>query len=101
MIDDIKLASVEDIAAMKLAAVTGRGSRKDFVDLFFILEKYTLPQLFDFYRQLYPDGSEFQVLKSLVYFDDAEIEPMPVMIKPVIWEEVKARIIVEVNQHFS
>ena len=98
--DDLVLASIEDIAAMKLAAITGRGSKKDFVDLYFILQKYSLLDIFEFYRSKFPDGSDFMVYKSLSYFEDAEIEPMPRMIKEVTWNEVKSRIISEVRAHF-
>lgn len=100
-IDNLRLASIDDIAAMKLSAITGRGSRKDFVDLYFILQQYSLPQIFDFYRSKFPNGNDFLVTKSLTYFDDAEIEPMPNMIMRVNWEEVKSKITQEVKNHFS
>ncbi len=99
-IDNLKLASIQDIAAMKLSAITGRGSRKDFIDLYFILQKYSLPQIFDFYNSKFPDGTDFLVFKSLTYFDDAEIEPMPKMINPINWDDVKNKIIQEVKIHF-
>ena len=100
LIDDLRLASLQDIAAMKLSAITGRGSRKDFIDLYFILDYFSLPQLFEFYNSKFPDGTDFLVFKSLTYFDDAEIEPMPKMIKPVKWDDVKNRIVQEVKNHF-
>ena len=40
----------------------------------------------------YPLGSEYLVLRSLVYFDDAEDDPMPRMLKPMRWEAAKAGI---------
>ncbi len=98
--DGLKLATIPDIAAMKLAAITGRGSKKDFIDLYFILKIYSLPELFEFYQAKYPDGSDFLVFKSLTYFEDAEIEPMPKMIKQVAWEEVKQTIIETVRKSF-
>lgn len=98
--DNLKLASIKDIAAMKLAAITGRGSKKDFIDLFFILRTYSLPEIFGFFREKFPDGSEFLVFKSLTYFEDAEIEPMPKMLEDVKWFEVKQAIIREVQRHF-
>jgi predicted nucleotidyltransferase component of viral defense system len=58
-VDNIRLASIEDIAAMKLSAITGRASRKDFVDIYFLLIKYSLKELVEFYNQKYHDGSEF------------------------------------------
>ena len=98
--DGLRLASIPDIAAMKLAAITGRGSRKDFIELYFILQLYPLAEIFKFYRSKFPDGSEFLVYKSLTYFGDAEIEPIPKMIKPVDWNEVKRKIISEVKAVF-
>jgi predicted nucleotidyltransferase component of viral defense system len=89
----LKLASIEDIAAMKLAAVTGRGTKKDFIDLFFLLKKYSLYDLIDFYNRKYADGSVFMVLKSLTYFEDAESDPLPEMLLPFDWEFMKKTIL--------
>jgi predicted nucleotidyltransferase component of viral defense system len=100
LIDELRLASIPDIAAMKLAAITGRGARKDFIDLYFLLDTFSLPELFNFFRNKFPDGNDFLVYKSLTYFADAEVEPMPKMLKPVEWEEVKIKIIQEVKIHF-
>ncbi len=98
IIENIRLVSEKDIAAMKLNAIAGRGSRKDFIDLYFLLQKYTLPEMISFYKDKYIDGSEFLVLKSLTYFDDAEMEEMPVMFKNINWEEIKSSILALVNQ---
>ena len=91
--DELRLASVDDIAAMKLSAITNRGTKKDFIDLFFLLRKYTMEQMFQLYSEKYSDSNVFPVIKSLTWFEDAEDEPMPVMIEPCEWETVKARII--------
>jgi len=98
--DKIRLASIPDIAAMKLAAITGRGSRKDFIDLYFILQLYSLIELFDFYKTKFPDGSDLLVFKNLTYFDDAEIEPILNMIKTADWNDVKNKIITETRALF-
>ena len=95
--DGLTLAGIEDIAAMKLAAITNRGTKKDFIDLFFLLKKYSLSQMLDMYLKKYSDSQLFTVLKSLVYFVDAESDPMPHMLQDVTWEEVKEKIIVSVN----
>ena len=92
-VDGIYLAGIEDIAAMKLGAIIGRGSKKDFIDLYYILQQFDLTQLLSFYGQKYhPNGSIFLVLKSLVYFEDAENEAMPWMFHDLSWEEVKTTI---------
>lgn len=95
--DGLVLAGIEDIAAMKLAAITNRGTKKDFIDLFFLLKTYSLSQMLDMYLKKYSDSQLFTVLKSLVYFVDAESDPMPHMLQDVSWEEVKEKIIVSVN----
>jgi len=94
--DNIYLATIEDIAAMKLNAIIGRGSKKDFIDLFFILKKYNFSELFKFYNKKYHDGSIFLVLKSIVYFDDADKEEMPFMFEEISWDEIKSIIL---NKH--
>lgn len=87
------VAAVADIALMKLAAISGRGSRKDFVDLYMILQ--TAPTLADYFGMLprkYGANriNTYHILKSLTYFDDAEQEPVPRMLVPFDWEECKA-----------
>lgn len=99
-VDKIKLASTTDIAAMKLSAIAGRGSRKDFIDLYYILKKFSLPEIFELYRRKYPDGSDFSTYKSLTYFEDAELEPMPKMLDKIDWHQIKAEIITQVKNHF-
>ena len=90
--DNLCLATIHDIAAMKLNAIIGRGSKKDFIDLFFILKDYSLATIMGFYTKKYNDGSAFLVLKSLIYFEDAEIEEMPFMFNNITWQTVKDNI---------
>ena len=90
--DEIILADKKDIAAMKLSAITGRGTKKDFIDFFFLLHQYDLRELLDFYNQKYHDGSLFLVLKSLSYFKDADTNEDPFMLKSAKWVDVKAYI---------
>ena len=91
--DGLRLASNLDVAAMKLSAITGRGSKKDFIDLYFLLKQQSLSQMLDLYLRKFNDGSLFLVLKSLVYFDDADVEEMPNMLIPIKWKMVKATIV--------
>jgi hypothetical protein len=87
------IASVSDIALMKLAAISGRGSRKDFADLYIILQNDpALETYFDMLPRKYGASriNTYHILKSLTYFDDAESEPMPQMLVPFDWEECKA-----------
>jgi predicted nucleotidyltransferase component of viral defense system len=91
-IDNIRLASLKDIAAMKIAVVTGRGSKKDFVDLFFLLKEFSFSEIISFYEQKYSDASIYLALKSLVYFDDADNDPPLNMLIDIPWQSVKENI---------
>ena len=93
--DDLRLAGLKDIAAMKLAAVTGRGTKKDFIDIYFLLKQFSLKEMLQCYKSKYADGSEFLVLKSLTYFEDAEPEQEPVMLKSISWQAVKDTVLKE------
>jgi len=91
-VEGVRMALVNDIAPMKLEAINSRGSKKDFIDMAFLLEKFSLNEILEWYKAKYPKGSEYLVLRSLVYFDDAEDDPMPLMLKPMDWESAKERI---------
>ena len=96
--NEIVLATDKDIAAMKLAAITNRGTKKDFIDLYCLLKKYTLKQILAFYSAKYSDSSIFMVLKSLTYFEDAEADILPnILDNKIIWEDVKKTILKEVG----
>ena len=59
--DNLRLAGLKDIIAMKLAAVTGRGSKKDFIDIFFLLKKYSLSEMMGFYKYKYNDENALDI----------------------------------------
>ena len=99
--DGLVLADKLDIAAMKLSAITGRGSKKDFIDLFFLLKEFSLEKLLSLYAVKYPDGSKFLVLKSLTYFIDADEDEMPIMIDPIQWNDVKKMITSSVKSYIE
>lgn len=98
--ENISLASMKDIGAMKLSAITGRGSKKDFVDIHFLLKQFSLRELLGFYSRKYQDASMFLLYKSLLYFDDADQEPLPKMTSHIIWDEIKESIQKEVKKQF-
>jgi hypothetical protein len=85
----LRIASLEDIAAMKLAAIAQRGSRKDFVDLFALGRLLSLDRMLDLYRRKYGIRDVGHVLFALAYFDDADKERMPVMLRRWSWAEIK------------
>jgi hypothetical protein len=78
---------------MKLVAISGRGSRKDFADLYLILQNGpALEDYFDMLPRKYGSSriNTYHILKSLTYFEDDEKEPMPRMLVPFDWEECKS-----------
>jgi hypothetical protein len=98
----LAVADVRDIACMKVDAVSSRGSRRDFVDLYFILREYRLAELLEWFDRKYESVAPSQVhlAKALTYFDDAELEPMPHMLAAVNWSTVKEHLEREVRTLF-
>ncbi len=91
------LASPKDIAAMKISAIEGRGSKKDFIDLYFLLQHYSFAEILGFYTQKYPQYSMFRTRMALTYFEDAENQETPKMFNNVDWKTVKEKIAEEVR----
>ncbi|OQW88262.1 MAG: hypothetical protein BWK78_08435 [Thiotrichaceae bacterium IS1] len=97
---NLAIADLLDIALMKLEAIAGRGNKKDFIDLYFLLQYFPITELFEQYPLKYgkPLNNHYHLLKSLVYFQDAELQPMPVMLIDLSWKTVKESIIAEVKK---
>jgi hypothetical protein len=94
-----KLASLDDLACMKLAAIAQRGSRKDFIDLYAIsLRHKPLSELVQLYRRKYLTDDVGHVLVGLTYFDDADAEPSPTMLQEMPWDEIKRRFALWVRE---
>lgn len=89
--DNILLYSIVDVAAMKLNALNNRGAKKDFWDIAALLKLYSLEELFMFFGRKYPNTDKASLLRSLVYFDDAEMEPDP-LDTDTNWQNVKQTI---------
>jgi hypothetical protein len=88
----LNIADIRDIAAMKIDAVATRGAKRDFIDLYFVGKSgYGLTELLAFYNKKYGKlaSNLVHIQKSLVFFNDAETDEMPRMLKEVRWEEVK------------
>jgi hypothetical protein len=95
-----EVASLADLACMKLSAAASRGSRKDFVDIFAIgRSAIPLARMLELYTLKYDASDTTHVLASLCYFDDAIREPMPEMLWPVTWDEVTATLEEWVRNH--
>ncbi len=87
----VPLAGISDIGLMKLEAIGDRGSRKDFIDLYFIAQHVSVEQLFASSKEKYPHTRYFEsrALEALIDFDVADTHPDPPILIPVDWEEVK------------
>jgi len=88
----VHLASPTDIGLMKLAAINSRGTRRDFIDVYSLRESVTLERLLELAPVKYADRPSFLAVavRALAYFEDAEQLPMPKLLKPVRWADVRA-----------
>jgi hypothetical protein len=87
------LASLDDLSCMKLSAIAQRGSKKDFVDIYFLgMMHRPVAEMLALYRQKFGVQDVTSVLYGLVYFDDADRERMPRMFSDIHWETVKTTI---------
>lgn len=96
----IPIASLPDLSAMKLDTIIGRGAKRDFVDIYFLAQKFTLPEILNFYDEKYAnlDERELMIKKGLIYFTEADKEPMPDMLAEADWAYIKKWIIEEVRK---
>jgi hypothetical protein len=94
----MQIADPRDIACMKLSAVAGRGTKRDFVDLYAAAIRFDLGQIFDWFDKKFAGSvvNRVHLRKSLLYFQDAEKDPMPDMLLTLSWEEVKRFFLAEV-----
>lgn len=89
-IKGVRLASIEEIAAMKLDVVGRGGRKKDFWDLHELLESYSINDMIEFYMKRYPcNHSRSELINSLTNFDIAENDFTPICYKDKIWEIIK------------
>jgi len=88
----VEIAGLKDLTAMKLDAIVSRGTKRDFIDLYFLSKKFGNKEMFEYYDQKYGhlEDRELMIRKALVYFADADEEEMPRMLVSLDWEEVKA-----------
>jgi len=87
----VNLASKKDIAAMKIIAISDRGTKRDFIDIYFLLEEFSLEEIFEFVKKKYPMFNIYVGLRGLTYFVDAEKAQKRrlYLIHFVSWNEVK------------
>ncbi len=96
--ENIRLLSLYDIAAMKLNAIVGNGSRlKDFVDIANLFHHITLQQMLDAFHKKY-NTNQIMVCKALVYFDDINFqEPIILLDQKFDWKKIKSTIVKNVK----
>lgn len=87
----IKLVGKRDIAAMKILALSDRGTKRDFIDIYFLAKEYGLEKIFEFYDQKFGDLEDkfAHFIKSLNYFSDAEMDKTPNMLVSIDWKNIK------------
>lgn len=92
-LEGIRMASLQDIAAMKLNAISNRGSKKDFWDYALLLDHFKHREMLGYFSRKYAACNLWHVEKSVHYFEDADKEPDPMDLKGQTWEAVKSRIV--------
>lgn len=96
---NVYLADIPDIACMKLSAITNRGSRKDFIDLFvIIMDHFTLNECLTLFTRKYQTRDIGHVIRSLVFFEDADAEPEVNTHLPINWTKIKKTFESEVKK---
>jgi hypothetical protein len=92
--EGLRMASPKDIAAMKIHAIYNAGNRqKDFVDLYYLLEKFPLNEMIQLYKQKYPDGFPNIAIESVRSFDRLAIDDQIIISgKQVPWNEIEIRL---------
>jgi hypothetical protein len=90
-VSGVQIAGLRDIGLMKLDAIAGRGTRKDFYDLYFIASQVSLDELFASSDAKYPHSPSFgmRVLTALVDFDIADQQEDPVLLQTAQWDQTK------------
>ena len=92
-IEKVRMYSNADIAAMKIQAILGRGQKKDFWDLYELLQHYSLQQIIDWHKKKYPSQMlAISIPNALSYFVDAEESETPLGLKNQNWDSIKRGI---------
>jgi hypothetical protein len=97
----VEIAVLKDLAAMKLDTVMSRGTKRDFIDLYFLTKQFGADRMFEYYDHKYGhlEDREVMLRKALVYFTEADGDEMPRMLVPVNWEDVKTYFLNTLGWH--
>lgn len=94
------LASIADIAAMKLISITQRPVKRDYIDIFYVLKIFPLGKLFSFVKKKYPNFNQYFALRALTYYEDLEERRRVTALDPHFsWEKAKKEIFEAVRTH--
>lgn len=99
--EGLQLASIPDIAAMKMAALAQRGLYRDFVDLYVIAQQHGVQTIITWAQQKFPQLDPYVMLRALMYFVDAENDTSmrgKILRQPIAWETIKTFFSAEVRQ---
>ena len=104
-ISGISVASLADIAAMKLIAISHRPVKRDYIDIFFLLQVFSLEEMFSFIKKKYPNFNPYFSMRALGFFEDIEDikerseRPIKVFDKDFSWERAEKEIFEEVRRY--
>ncbi|MBU0486664.1 MAG: nucleotidyl transferase AbiEii/AbiGii toxin family protein [Bacteroidetes bacterium] len=100
-IGGVRISAFEDIAAMKMKAITSRRARKDYIDIFFLLETYALSEMLDLFEKRFVYYDRKDPLMGLADIDAADSDMMPKMITPVDWPDIKRKIKSQLKEYLK
>lgn len=99
---DINIVSVNDIAAMKVVAISQRGRKRDFIDIYYLINLLNLKKILKLTQDKYPEFDIYHGLRALIYFDDAEHDQQDSRIKllkeNLSWQKIKKFLLGEVKK---
>lgn len=99
---DINIVSKKDLVAMKVDALQSRGTKRDFIDLYTLLTNgnWSIVQAIDFFTEKYQHANYNleHIVKSLIYFEDAENDDPPHMLVAWDWQKIKKFFIDEIKK---
>lgn len=99
---DVALAGLEDVAGMKLIAISRRPAKRDYIDIFFLLRIFSVEEMFSFASKKYPNINLYYSMRALTYFNDIKEEdrrPTKVFDPGFSWEKAKSKIFEEVRRY--
>jgi hypothetical protein len=100
--ENIRIVSNEDIAAMKIQAILGRGAKKDFFDLYELLKHFTLAEIINFHKTKYPlQTLNITIPQAITYFEEADESEDPISLRNESWDEVKKGLQNVVNEYLK